>query len=176
MFSHLASLLNLIEETGEWPTSLVTGYTTMLPKPDGPAVPGPMDMRPISVLPHIYRLYSKTRFRDSISWQAHWIHDRAFGGVPKRSAETLASQVALAVEAAHSQSKLAGGISYDFAKSFDVIPVNVMLDTLQARGASKFNERSVQTVEQNVQNPRVFFRILRLQWHHPRVQPITSRT
>ena len=116
MFSHLASLLNLIEEIGEWPTSLVTGYTTMLPKPDGPAVPGPMDMRPIGVLPHIYRLYSKTRFRDSISWQAHWIHDRAFGGVRKRSAETLAFRVALAVEAAHSQSKLAGGISYDFAK------------------------------------------------------------
>ena len=136
MFSHLASLLNLIEEIGEWPTSLVTGYTTMLPKPDGPAVPGPMDMRPISVLPHIYRLYSKTRFKDSISWQAHWIHERAFGGVPKRSAETLAFQVALAVEAAHSQSKLAGGISYDFAKAFDVIPVNVMLDTLHARGAS----------------------------------------
>ena len=92
MFSHLASLLNLIEEIGEWPTSFVTGYTTMLPKPDGPAVPGPMDMRPISVLPHIYRLYSKTRFKDSISWQAHWIHDRAFGGVPKRSAETLYSR------------------------------------------------------------------------------------
>ena len=151
----------------------------MLPKPDGPAVPGPMDMRPISVLPHIYRLYSKTRLKDSISWQAHWIHDRAFGGVPKRSAETLAFQVALAVEAAHSQSKLAGGISYDFAKAFDVIPVNVMLETLHARGAScrLLNERSVQSVVQNVQNPRIFFRILaRFQWHHTRMQRITSRT
>ena len=105
MLSHLANMLNLVEEIGEWPTSLVTGYTTMLPKPDGPAVPGPMDMRPISVLPHVYRLYSKTRFRDSLCWQSCWIHDRAFGGVPGRSAESLAFQVALAVEAAHVQDR-----------------------------------------------------------------------
>ena len=108
----------------------------MLPKPDGPAIPGPMDMRPISVLPHVYRLWSKTRFKQSLEWQEQWVHSRAFGGVPKRSAETLGFQVALDVELAQAQNSHVGGISYDFAKAFDVIPVNIMLAVMKKRGAS----------------------------------------
>ena len=64
------------------------------------------------------------------------MHSRAFGGVPKRSAETLGFQVALDVELAQAQNSHVGGISYDFAKAFDVIPVNIMLAVMKKRGAS----------------------------------------
>ena len=153
----------------------------MLPKPDWTCNSWSYGYATYKRSTHIYRLYSKTRFKDSISWQAHWIHERAFGGVPKRSAETLAFQVALAVEAAHSQSKLAGGISYDFAKAFDVLPVNVMLDTLHARGASCRLLNSMKGVYSQLSRT---YRIqgsfsefwARLQWHHTRMQFITSWT
>lgn len=48
-FASLAEILNHIETHGTWPNALAAGYTTMLPKPGGPAMPGPKDMRPISV-------------------------------------------------------------------------------------------------------------------------------
>ena len=54
----------------------------MLPKPGGPLVPGPQDMRPISVLSQIFRLWSRTRFIDCQPWQALWIANNAYGGLP----------------------------------------------------------------------------------------------
>ena len=99
-FISLAALLNHVEATGIWPTALVSGYTTMLPKPGGPPVPGPQDMRPISVLSQIFRLWSRTRYIDCQPWQALWIPDNAYGGLPSRSAEQLGFDVSFFLEEA----------------------------------------------------------------------------
>ena len=131
----LAALLNHIETNGVWPSALASGYTTMLPKPGGPLVPGPQDMRPISVLSQIFRLWSHTRFIDCQPWQALWIPNNAYGGLPNRSAEQLGFDVSFFLEEAASSNMFSGGIAFDFAKAFDVIPIDLMIASLRHRGA-----------------------------------------
>jgi hypothetical protein len=92
-FAGLAAILNHIEMHGIWPSALAAGYTTMLPKPGGPVLPGPKNMRPISVLSPVFRLWSRTKFADCLPWQASWIPDNAYGGIPNRSAEKLGFDV-----------------------------------------------------------------------------------
>ena len=54
-FSGLAFLLELVESTGTWPQGLLDAYIAMIPKADGDSTP--LDQRPLSVLPVVYRLW-----------------------------------------------------------------------------------------------------------------------
>ena len=51
-------LVNLVEEQGRWPKALTLGLASMIPKGEGL---GPTDLRPITVMPTLYRLWSATR-------------------------------------------------------------------------------------------------------------------
>ena len=53
----VADLLNLVEDSGQWPTELTRAYVAMIPKASGGT--RPQDQRPITVLDVVYRLWSK---------------------------------------------------------------------------------------------------------------------
>ena len=53
----VARLLNLVEETGCWPTEWLDAYVAMIPTSSGGT--RPRDQRPITVLSVLYRLWSK---------------------------------------------------------------------------------------------------------------------
>ena len=107
----------------------------MLLKPGAPSAPSPTDMRPISVVSHVYRLWSRTRFQDCTPWHLSWIHNKAFGGVPGRNAEQLGLELALSMEEHSARDMICGGLSYDFKTAFDLIPYRIMITSLQKRGA-----------------------------------------
>ena len=58
-FSGLAILLNLVEDTGDWPQGLLDAYIVMIPKADGDSTS--LGQRPLSVLPVVYRLWASLR-------------------------------------------------------------------------------------------------------------------
>ena len=60
------AILNLVEDTGRWPECLTKALVTMIPKGEGFH---PLDLRPISVTPNIYRLWSSCRVQGALSWQ-----------------------------------------------------------------------------------------------------------
>jgi exonuclease III len=138
VYGGLASILNHIETKGVWPSALVKGYTALVPKDPSLEDPGPADFRPITVMSAVYRLWARLRFRTALVWQETWIDGGAFGCRPRRGAEDLILDAAMDMEAPafDEEGFRVGGIAYDFRKAFDLMPVELMLETLRARGAS----------------------------------------
>ena len=98
IYNDLAAILNQVESGSPWPSSMLEGYTSLIPKSETLKNPRPTDYRPITVLSAIYRLWSKARFGVLLQWQEQWVPSSVFGCRPKLSAEGLAMQIALGVE------------------------------------------------------------------------------
>ena len=60
----LNQLYQAIETTGTWPQGIAEGLVTLLPKGEGAR---PFDLRPITVMPVIYRLWAATRLKDVVA-------------------------------------------------------------------------------------------------------------
>ena len=134
IFDDLALILDFVETTGQWPRMMLRAYTALIPKDSTLADPLPTEFRPITVLSGIYRLWSKARFVNAMKWQEGWVTDSVFGCRRRRSSEQLAMQIALDLEAsAYGGSPCVGGVSYDFKKAFDLVPVNIMLATMRRK-------------------------------------------
>ena len=91
LLSALAELLNDSEELGKWPSLMGRPIVALIPKP-GAEHEG--EMRPIALLPYVYRLWMCIRKRDVERW-ALGLHGGKF-----RSAEALAWELAAKGEAA----------------------------------------------------------------------------
>ena len=138
IFDGLAILLNWVEEHSQWPTSLHTAYTALIPKSDSSQEQSPDNYRPITVLSAVYRLWSKFHFETSLQWQEQWAPPQLWGCRTKRGAEAMIYAMALNLEAAADETNnYVGGISYDFKKCFDGVPTQFLFESLQARGMSQ---------------------------------------
>ncbi len=62
----LADIFNLVEKLGKWPLSLQRALVTLIPKGQGCQ---PLDLRPITVMSVIYRLWAVRRLQDLKAWQ-----------------------------------------------------------------------------------------------------------
>ncbi len=65
----LARLFNTIERTARWPPALQRALITLVPKGLGGE---PEQMRPISVMSAVYRLWATTRLQVVMRWQERW--------------------------------------------------------------------------------------------------------
>eukprot|EP00973_Karenia_brevis_P082496 11434733-Karenia_brevis.AAC.1 len=72
----LAVIFNVIEKRGRWPKALERALVSLIPKGAGSQ---PQDLRPISVMSAIYRLWAARRLWDLRSWQEAWIADGQHG-------------------------------------------------------------------------------------------------
>ena len=82
----LAVLLNTIEETGVWPQALAQGAVSLIGKGEGAE---PLKMRPISVMPVVYRLWAATRVREVLQWQESWISSKLHGFRPAHGVQDV---------------------------------------------------------------------------------------
>ena len=65
LWNMLAELLQAVEDTGVWPRSLAEGFMALVPKGEGT---GPLQMRPLSVLSMVYRIWAGFRLQDAMKW------------------------------------------------------------------------------------------------------------
>ena len=157
LFDDLAAILEYVELTGRWPTPMFSAYTSLIPKDETLFDPRATDFRPITVLSGIYRLWSKARFISALQWQEAWVGKEVYGCRKTRNSEQLAIRIAMDLEAsAYGGSEFVGGVSYDFRKAFDLVPINIMLRVLRERGA---DERMVRPLESMYESLHRVFRL-----------------
>jgi len=132
-FDRLACLLNVIEETGEWPSALCESVVSLIDKGEGTS---PLKLRPIGVMSVVYRLWAATRVRQVMEWQELWIDDQLHGFRKGHGADDVWWRQALQVEEALLQADSLFGLSLDYGKCFDRIPVHIVLQLALEQGMS----------------------------------------
>ena len=122
ILSFLKDLFNTIEATGEWPSALCTAGITLIPKGDGGA---PLNLRPITVAPIVYRMWAAIRMKHSIPWQEGWITKGQHGARAKHSTVNAHARISMVTERTILEVTPIYGITFDLAKAFDDIPIQV---------------------------------------------------
>ena len=112
LLERLAILLNLIEQTGKWPDSLMLGLVSLISKGEGTA---PDKLRPITVMSAVYRLWAATRVREVLAWQESWIQDELRGFRRASGADDIWYEQALLIEKALLEGESLCGLSLDYA-------------------------------------------------------------
>ena len=133
ILEYLRVFFDLIEMKRVWPRALTVAAVTLIPKGEGGA---PLAQRPISVMPVVYRLWAATRARHSLPWQETWICEDQHGCRPQHGTSGVLLRVAAELEAAMLNGEAVAGLSLDFAKAFDNVPVAIALAILQEHGLS----------------------------------------
>ena len=136
-WSYLAFILNLIEATGQWPSSLLEVSLCAIPKGEA-AMASPLKYRLIGVTSHVYRLWSGFRaMQTNKGWIAHLIGDCNFGGIPKRSAKQASLLDALSWEEAHFSDSPYFAAYVDASKCFDTLRYSDLIKVSRALGLSE---------------------------------------
>eukprot|EP00973_Karenia_brevis_P084880 11778566-Karenia_brevis.AAC.1 len=127
----LAMIFNEIERQGKWPRSLERALITLISKGQGAK---PEDLRPISVMSVVYRLWAIRRLQDLRQWQETWASKGQHGYRPGHCPEDVFWRVSLRVERALLDGSPLYGISFDFKKCFDMVPHDVMFRLVEELG------------------------------------------
>ena len=137
VFDELALLLQLVEDTGCWPSCMTSAAVALIPKDSSISEPGPSDLRPLSIQSCVYRLWAEARLSDIVLWQDRWLADGAFGFRPGHSAEGLFFAAALDLEDAEAEGYPCAGVSFDLKKAFDALPPCLFIQILRHRGCAE---------------------------------------
>ena len=111
ILARLCTLLNTIDETGQWPSCLEIGLVTMLDKGEGLVA---NKLRPISVMSVLYRLWASFHMRHILEWQEERACEFMFGFRPHRGCDDAFWDTALDVEHALLMAEPLCGCSIDF--------------------------------------------------------------
>ena len=120
-----------VEALGEWPRELTEPEGLLLPKPGGGE--GPLERRPIWLLPIIHRLWAAGRAWPFARWRSSWE-----GGEWRRGAEEQAWELALELEAADALSQEVVGAALDWRKAYDEVDLGTLPAALTRAGVPPF--------------------------------------
>ena len=130
----LCELLGKIEELGQWPSAIRQGLITPVPKGKG-LVAG--EMRPITIMSVLYRLWAATRMRALAAWQEQWAGSGIYAYRSRTGCDDLYWSLALEVEHALLSGDDVSGISLDYEKAFDRLPVAILMGLAAHIGLSQ---------------------------------------
>jgi exonuclease III len=155
-FDELAILFNCIEKSGVWPADLPKGAVSFIPK-DQSECPAPSNYRPLTILSSIYRLWAATRHDQLCQiWLPKWKSNQAYGLKQTNAADSLAFDTCLQIALDMQNNYLTSGLSYDMRKCFDTIPVCLVLQIFNHRGA---DDNVVRAMTGFYQQHQKFFRV-----------------
>ena len=126
LLSWIVELFEHVERRGHWPAELSRPEGLLLPKPgDG----GPLDRRPIWLLPMLYRVWAAGRAQLFARWRSSWGDGDGSDG-----AEELAWDLALELEAAEANEETICGSALDWRKAFDHVSLGLLRKMLTRAG------------------------------------------
>ena len=131
LLTRLVAFYNAVEEWGRWPASLERAAVTLIPK-DGSDQPG--DLRPISVMSVVYRLWALARLRSVMLWKEQWISEAQHWAKAKHGTEDVFWALALEIEHAILSGEPLYGVCLDYKKCFDSLPQTVLLKLSERLG------------------------------------------
>ena len=126
----LAALLRHVELLGRWPSALTVAEVVLIPKPGGDP-DSPLQLRPTTLLPVIYRLRARIRLRAVDSWRAAWDPAVAFAC---KGPEGQAWDLAWALAVAPVQGQAVSGVAVDLSKCYDSVRLPLLRRVLAAAG------------------------------------------
>ena len=91
----LTEIFNTIELCAIWPSTLFEVPVAALRKGEGSS---PLDIRPISLTPILYRIWARARFTQLQPWHVQWLPSQLRGGAPGRDAVDAFYDLALEAE------------------------------------------------------------------------------
>ncbi len=125
-------IFHTAETHGVWPKQALVGKVASLAKSEAPSsING---FRPITILPHCYRLWSGVRSKALLSFMSSRCPSFLFGNKPHCQASMVWTHLAWAVEEAFSCEVALGGIVADIEKAFNHLPREVVFQTAVACG------------------------------------------
>ena len=111
----LAMLYQTIERAAKWPANLLEVPVTTLKKGKGDT---PLQVRPISLTSHIYRMWAEIPWVHLQPWHLQWVPKELHGGIANRQTLDSYFAVALDIEQSSYTNHPLYGILYDYAKMF----------------------------------------------------------
>ena len=131
LFEKLAEVLNLVEETGSWPVPLTRGLISLTPKGESSAL---QQLRPTGLMASVYRLWASMRVRDIMHKQEKLADNALHGHRPGRRAEDVWMDLALSVDSAPVDGSDLMGMSIDWSKCFDGVPLEIAFRLAESQG------------------------------------------
>ena len=116
------------------------------PVPSKGAGGAPLDLRPISVMSAVYRLWAGTRIRDVMQWQEAWLTKGQMGFRAGCACDDVYWAMALRAERAMLTCTCDVGLSADLAKAFDSVPHEIMLTLLTKLGMHPLLLRPIRVI------------------------------
>ena len=117
----LFKLYEAVEAGMKWPSRLTLARVAMLAKP-GESVNKPLGVRPITILSVLYRLWSRFRSLQVLSFLGQSVPPQIGGIACKLSADNLSALVSDMVDVAHSSGQHLCGLVIDLQKCFNLVP------------------------------------------------------
>ena len=126
----LADLLMAVEKLGRWPVGLRAADVVLLPKPGG-SLDEPLQRRPITLLPVIYRLWARLRLPAVDAWRAGW--DPVAAEAPK-GPDGLACGLPWDLACSEALGQDLCGMAVDMTKCYDSVRHPVLRRALPLAG------------------------------------------
>ena len=134
--SAVARLLNLIEAAGSWPAEWLDAYIVMIPKSAGGS--RPRDQRPITVLPMVYRLWSKAVV---LEWQPVMQHSylgqAAMGFRAQAGTLHVAQLLSDIITLCRTRGSELWLMSFDIEKCYDSVPWWALFGVMRRTGIAE---------------------------------------
>ena len=150
----VARLLNLVEEEGAWPPEWLEAYVVMIPKASGGL--RPRDQRPITVLPVLYRLWSKgVALEWAATLQRSYLGQAALGFRAQAGTLHVAQLLSDIIALQRRRKAELWLMSFDIEKCYDSIPWWALFGVMRKTGMA---EQVVRTFESYYHGLRRRFR------------------
>ncbi len=122
----LSVILQAVEVSGVWPPQIAMVITALLPKPKG-------GLRPIGILPGVYRLWAKARREEADAWEAAHLRPYFSSAKGNGPLDTLWRMTARH-EAGVAEDQQAGIVADDLAAFFETVSRETLMREAQALG------------------------------------------
>lgn len=119
------TLLKRAETDGTWPVQTLVGRVASLGKVEHPTKTS--DFRPITVISHIYRLWSGLRAKEILKWLDGVCPPFLLGNRPSCMASHSGSHVQWMIEVTYWQQTSLAGLTADIQKAFNHLPREVLM-------------------------------------------------
>lgn len=125
--SNFVDMFHFAETTGSWPSQVLAGKVTCLPKKPDPG--DALDFRPITVLGLLYRCWGTFQARQAIHALDELLPPGLFGSRPQCYAGQIWSQLLWSIEMAYETRMPLSGVVADIQKAFNCLPREVVMES-----------------------------------------------
>ena len=131
VLAQFAQMYYEAECTGQWPSAVISGRVSVLPKKEHPTCPD--HYRPITILGTLYRLWGSFHSRKAIHALCE-VLPGLYGSRPKCHATQVWASLLWSVEAAMDGAFGLHGLICDLQKAFNLLPRLVIMESLAIMG------------------------------------------